>query len=130
MPPVGGTLHLPRRPEAAAEARRAVAELAGADSPLASDLRLLVTELVANRVRSAVGVNAAWLELTLLLSDDVVRVELNDVGPRWVFDISPFTYEPEDSTGWSIYLVDRLADRWGVSRAESSVSVWFELDRD
>jgi hypothetical protein len=31
-------------------------------------------------------------------------------------------------SGWGLALVDRLSDRWGVSR-EDSTCVWFEIDR-
>jgi hypothetical protein len=30
--------------------------------------------------------------------------------------------------GWGLYLVDRLADRWGVT-SDVGTTVWFELDR-
>jgi len=37
--------------------------------------------------------------------------------------------ERGSGSGWGLYLVDQLADRWGVSREEAT-RVWFEIDRE
>jgi anti-sigma regulatory factor (Ser/Thr protein kinase) len=126
----GAKVHLARRPQAASEARAAVTQLdGGLDGPLLSDLRLLVSEVVANRVAAAARGPAEWLELDLESTDEVVRVRLVDVGRHWVFEPAPHAFDPEDSSGWSLYLIDRLADRWGVERADPAITIWFELGR-
>ena len=33
----------------------------------------------------------------------------------------------DHSGGWGLFLVDRIADRWGVRRTPSGTSVWFEI---
>ena len=33
-----------------------------------------------------------------------------------------------DTSGWGLFLVDCLADRWGIDRHDGT-SVWFEIDR-
>ena len=93
-----------------------------------SDVRLLVTELIASRVQRPTGSAASWVELDVELDEGRLHVEVKDYGQRWVFEPSPFTYEPESSSGWGLYLVDRLADRWALERGESSIRIWFELD--
>jgi anti-sigma regulatory factor (Ser/Thr protein kinase) len=98
------------------------------DENLVSDLRLLVTELIANRVGRPGPESAGWLELDVALDGDKVRAEVRDFGQRWVFEPSPFTFEPEASSGWGLYLVDRLASRWELTRGESTTRIWFELD--
>ena len=101
------------------------------DEDLVSDLRLLITELIATRVgRPGLGPPepGGWLELDVALDNGTVHAEVRDFGPRRVLEPSPFTFEPEASSGWSIYLIDRLADRWALSRSESITRVWFELD--
>ena len=42
---------------------------------------------------------------------------------------SPFGARPngDHSGGWGLFLVDRIADRWGVRRTPSGTSVWFEI---
>ena len=127
----GAKIHLARRPQAAKEAREAIGKLNGSlDGPLLSDLRLLISEVVANRVAAAPRGPAEWLELQLESDDDSVRVQLVDVGRHWVFEPAPHAFDPEDSSGWSLYLIDRLADRWGVERADPAITIWFELGRD
>jgi hypothetical protein len=55
-----------------------------------------------------------------------VRVEVGDLGPG--FDPGPRDLDRESPSGWGLYLVDQLADRWGVTRA-GGTRVWFEIDR-
>jgi Histidine kinase-like ATPase domain len=127
----GARIHLARRPQAAAEAREALGQLDGdLDDALLADLRLLVTEVVANRVSAEARGAASWLELQLDVNRAAVRVELIDVGRHWVFEHAPHAFDPESSSGWSLYLVDRLADRWGVTRQDPAITIWFELERD
>lgn len=92
------------------------------------DVRLLVTELIGSRVQRPTSTAASWVELDVELGNGSLHVEVKDYGQRWVFEPSPFTYEPEASSGWGLYLVDRLADRWALERGESSTRIWFELD--
>jgi anti-sigma regulatory factor (Ser/Thr protein kinase) len=127
----GERLHLARRPQAAAEARRALENLKGTlREPLLADLRLLVTEVVTTRVNAKASDAANWLELEFEASDGSVTVKLTDVGRHWVFEPAPNAFDPESSSGWSLYLVDRLADRWGVTREDPAVTIWFELEGD
>jgi anti-sigma regulatory factor (Ser/Thr protein kinase) len=50
-----------------------------------------------------------------------------DEGPG--FD--PANTKPPDQQrpGWGLFLVERLADRWGVNHDGRSTKVWFELRR-
>ncbi|MEX2195254.1 MAG: ATP-binding protein [Thermoleophilaceae bacterium] len=126
---IGSRLRLPRRPDAAFAARQAVDALSSEiDEVALSDVRLLVTELIASRVQRPAGTAAAWVELDVELDDGRLHVEVKDYGQRWAFEPSPFTFEPEASSGWGLYLVDRLADRWALERGESHIRIWFELD--
>ena len=54
---------------------------------------------------------SAEIELEVWSSDEVVRVDVSDHGAG--FDLAgPPT--PGDASGWGLFMVDRLADRWGV----------------
>jgi anti-sigma regulatory factor (Ser/Thr protein kinase) len=114
-------------PGAVPAARRAIAGLAGhVGIGILGDLRLLVSELVTNSVRHAGLDSDDAIGLEITVSSERVRVEVMDIGPG--FDRrSP---EPrEDRTGgYGLFLVDRLADRWGVVSDEAT-RVWFEIDR-
>jgi anti-sigma regulatory factor (Ser/Thr protein kinase) len=112
-------------PEAAARARRAIAGLrADLDPSLLETLRLLVTELVANSVRHA---DADAVTLKVVVSPRAVLTEVTDPGPG--FDPASTGTPREDHSGWGLFLVERLAKRWGVTTAGQATRVWFELPR-
>jgi anti-sigma regulatory factor (Ser/Thr protein kinase) len=121
----GLSLRLDRRPDAAARARRGLANLRGdLDPPLMETLRLLVTELVTNSVRHT---GAPSVLLKVLVGSRVVLTEVTDAGPG--FDPAETGSSAEDHTGWGLFLVERLAERWGVSKNGHGTKVWFELRR-
>jgi anti-sigma regulatory factor (Ser/Thr protein kinase) len=118
---------LPVAPEAAAEARHALDPLARhlPDGRM-RDVRLLVSELVTNAVRHADLAAGDVIALVVDLADHTLRVEVHDPGGGFV----PSTPSPDPArpSGWGLYLVAELADRWGVDSDETTL-VWFELDR-
>jgi anti-sigma regulatory factor (Ser/Thr protein kinase) len=110
------------------DARKALDVLDEQVSPQTlDDLRLLVSELVTNSVRHAGLGEAQTIELKVRLLPDTVRVEVNDQGTG--FQPTPRSAQSEDQSGWGLYLVSRLSDRWGVT-SDGVTRVWFELDRD
>jgi anti-sigma regulatory factor (Ser/Thr protein kinase) len=117
---------LPVSPEAAAEARHALDELAEAipDGRM-RDVRLLISELVTNAVRHADLDASDAIDLVIDVADRMLRVEVHDPGGGFV----PSTPSPDPArpSGWGLYLVAELADRWGVDSDERT-RVWFELD--
>ena len=115
-------------PSAVPDARTALDLLAGEVSPQSlEDLRLLVSELVTNSVRHAGLGPSQTIELKVTLSGETVRVEVNDQGGG--FDPSPRTEQSQDESGWGLYLVSRLSDRWGVTN-DGVTRVWFEVNRN
>ncbi len=121
----GLRLRLEREPNAAAKARRSLASLRGElDAPLMETLRLLVTELVTNSVRHA---HADTVLLRVLVGKRAIRTEVTDAGPG--FDPERTGSPSSDHTGWGLFLVQRLAQRWGVNRDGDGTKVWFELRR-
>ena len=116
-------LRLPATREAAGKARRAVERLAGElDPEVLADVRLLVSELVTNSVRHAGLGQGDSVRLRAEAANARVRVDVTDSGPG--FDPSAALSKV---AGWGIYLVDQLADRWGVAR-EGGTRVWFEIE--
>ena len=121
----GLTMRIAGGPDAAARARRAITNLRGdIDPSLRETLRLLVTELVANSVRHA---RADALTLRVVVGPRAVLTEVTDSGPG--FDPASTGAPRDDHSGYGLFLVERLADRWGVARAGRSTRVWFELAR-
>ena len=121
----GISLRLHGGPEAAARARRALSKLrADIDPPLMETLRLLVTELVSNSVRHA---HSETVVLKVLVGRTAVWTEVTDEGPG--FDPELSSGPRQDSTGWGLFLVQRLSHRWGVNQEPAATKVWFELLR-
>jgi anti-sigma regulatory factor (Ser/Thr protein kinase) len=118
---------LPVTPEAAAEARHALDEIGseGFDSRL-RDVRLLVSELVTNAVRHANLSDGDVILLVVEVANHSLRVEVHDPGGGFV-PTAPAP-DPARPSGWGLYLVAELADRWGVDSDDRTL-VWFELDR-
>ena len=88
--------------------------------------RLLLTEVVTNSVIHGGSKDSSdWIGLDVELSPEALRVEVRDHGPG--FRPAPALPSPMETGGRGLYLVDELADRWGV--ADGGRRVWFELDR-
>ena len=127
--PDGLRMRLGSGPDAAAEARRAIAQLrADLDPPLMETLRLLVTELVTNSVRHT---DCDSLTLRIAIGKAAVLTEVADDGPPFEVEElenqSAESHDPEG--GWGLFLVERLARDWGVKEDGSTKRVWFELAR-
>jgi anti-sigma regulatory factor (Ser/Thr protein kinase) len=120
----GLSLRLPGNPDACAQARRALGSLHGdIDATLMETLRLLVTELVTNSVRHA---RADTVLLRVLVGRRTVWTEVADGGSGFDPGEAERGY---DRSGWGLFLVERLAHRWGVSKDGDGTRVWFELRR-
>ena len=120
--------HLPPEPAAVPEAQDALASLASAVDPKAfANLRLLVTELVANSVRHGSTESSAPIELSVVAAPHRVRTEVADTGPG--FTARRRREGHDQGSGWGLYLLERLSDCWGVERNGRTV-VWFELEAE
>ncbi|WP_030859943.1 ATP-binding SpoIIE family protein phosphatase [Streptomyces sp. NRRL S-37] len=87
---------------------------------LSDSVELLVSEVVTNAVRYATR------PVTLrLLRTDVLRCEVGDDVPQL-----PRLRQARatDEGGRGLYLVNRLARRWGATRLSTGKVVWFELN--
>lgn len=114
-------------PEAASEARALVTAELGRSvaQKVVDDATLLVSELVSNAVRHAPKGATPGVELRLKLEGGRIRVVVSDPGAGFV--ATPRLPTAADGAGWGLYLVDRLADRWGVITTDRN-EVWFEID--
>jgi len=118
-------LSLPADPSSPAAARIAL-EAAGLSIPpgVLPDLQLLVSELVTNSVRHARLAPTQRIELRVLVEPGLARVEVEDPGRG--FQPTPRGPGDRHDEGWGLFLVDRIADRWGVLDGSPAV-VWFEV---
>lgn len=119
-------LSLPADPSTPGVARNALGdEELSVPARLVPDLQLLVSELVTNSVRHANLAREQRIEIRVTVRTGTVRVEVEDPGPGF----TPTPRRPGDrrDEGWGLYLVERIADRWGVTSGTPAV-VWFEID--
>src|SRR5690349_8009552 len=82
------------------------------DEQRLDDLRLLTSELVSNSVRHGASVSEHPIRVKVSVMDTKVRVSVVDSGPG--FDHVPDPSKPGVDGGWGLFLVERLADRWGT----------------
>jgi anti-sigma regulatory factor (Ser/Thr protein kinase) len=121
-------VELARDPDSPAEARRALGEVSDHLTPRRlEDAQLLVSELVTNAIRHAGLDDHDMIKLVVVTGDDALRIEVCDPGPG--FEVSEPTPDPARPSGWGLYLVRELSDRWGVEH-DAQTRVWFELDRE
>src|SRR4051794_14308652 len=112
-------------PYAVTAARLALSDLdSHLDASIAFDVRLLVSELVTNSVKHAHVSEQDSITLVVKIEEELVRIEVRDEGPGFE---PPPTAPPDDADeGWGLFLVEQLADEWGVERDRQAV--WFQID--
>jgi anti-sigma regulatory factor (Ser/Thr protein kinase) len=117
-------LHLPVETDAVPAARGSLDALRGrvSDSAL-EDARLMVSELVTNSLRHAGGSNRT-IEVVADIEGSTLKVQVRDKGKG--FGPRPRRVDASAGSGWGLYLVDQLADRWGAN-VDGTTCVWFEL---
>jgi anti-sigma regulatory factor (Ser/Thr protein kinase) len=121
------TVWLPPEVTALTTARRTAREAAArVREELVDAIELVVSELVTNAMKHAGLQPDDRIQLVAERSHDQIRIEVWDAGAGFE------PPEPDPSllmkpSGWGLYLVDRLSDRWGTSR-EAGTRVWSEFD--
>lgn len=119
-------LRLPPETASAGIARRSIrAALEGSvvDETIA-DVELLVSELVTNSVLH--GPSTRPIEIHMRKDDSGLEGEVVDAGRG--FDPGAVRKPPRTAEkGWGLFLVQRVADRWGVRRRLRRTAVWFRV---
>jgi anti-sigma regulatory factor (Ser/Thr protein kinase) len=97
---------------------------------LLQDAKLLATELVSNSILHADLDPGGVIEVTAVRSRNGLRVTVRDEGSASVPDhvvAGSIRPSPSGRSGWGLYLVDKLASRWGTN-VGGRVGFWFELE--
>ena len=111
-------------PQAVGAARRVLREWERQFDPvLFYDLSLCVSELVTNRVQHGDPAAHSYIELTVCRSERLVRAQISEPCDDVVM-ATPSTMTAGD---WGMFIVDRVADRWGVDHGAGTL-VWCEID--
>ncbi|WP_256104061.1 ATP-binding protein [Streptomyces sp. ODS05-4] len=123
--PADGEVELPSLPESARIARRLTEHVVQRQWSLghhvAEHAVLLVSELVGNAVRHT---GARVFGLRLHRRRGSIRVEVRDPS-RGLPCLLPV--RETDVSGRGLFLVDTLADRWGVDLLPRGKTTWFEM---
>lgn len=119
---------LPAVPESIPRSREILEGLRGElDESVLDDLRLIVSELVTNSIRHAGLRPSDPIDLEISVTDSTIRLELRDRGRGFAPPPSPNNQFQE--SGWGLFLVSQLTDRWGVSTEDGMTTVWIEIYR-
>ena len=112
--------------DAAADARRAIAEHHPTlPQPVQDDLLLLVTELVTNAIRHGGAADNRPILVEVGARRGRIRVQVVDPGVD--FDAPARPGNGDSNGGWGLFLVDKIAESWGVCPAPAGTCVWFEV---
>jgi anti-sigma regulatory factor (Ser/Thr protein kinase) len=121
-------LRLDPRTEAVPRARGALDALrATASAAAIEDARLLVSELITNSIRHGDLTPHQPIRFRVDVAGGNLRVEVRDTGRGFI--LTPRTSESADDSGWGLYLVSKIAERWGMS-SDGGTTVWFEIPLD
>lgn len=111
-------------PQAVGAARRSLREWESHFEPeLFYDLSLCVSELVTKSVQSAEPARVDEIELGVSRGDRLVRAEVMERR----LDMTVTNPPVMDCEDWGMFIVGRVADRWGVDRGVGTL-VWCEID--
>lgn len=114
------TLQVEPTTQAPRLSRGQLAEIRSALEPKFDDVAVVISELVTNSVRYGTGTDDISVQVEA--SEDRIRVEVSDSGPG-------FDKDAPRGDGMGLDIVDRIADRWGVS-FNSRCTVWAEIARE
>ncbi|MEV5414061.1 ATP-binding protein [Thermopolyspora sp. NPDC052614] len=122
-----GSLDLPGHEESVSEARQFIRKILGAEHPALENATLMVSELVTNSVVHSDSRNGGRVTVVVTECGGLIHVDVIDEGsksqPRVQADSSA-------EGGRGLFLVDFLAERWGVCDDAAGRTVWFEVKVD
>ena len=116
-------MRLPVGPDAPSTARNIVrgAVSSAEDSATAT---LLTSEVVTNAVRHSGLTADDTIGFSIEVEEGTIRIRVSDEGAGFEKPRNPVANEDH---GFGLAMVDRLADRWGVTH-DGSNEAWFEID--
>ena len=88
---------------------------------------LLASELVAQVIDPALGWNSQGVELTIQLRVDAVRLEARRPAAKATEATTDRHAVSDPIAEWGAFLLDRLADRWGLDGGTQRM-IWAEID--
>jgi anti-sigma regulatory factor (Ser/Thr protein kinase) len=111
------------QPNGPGQARQIIAEELSSRLParVVDDIKLMVSELVTNRIVHRAAERDVPLMLELVVNGNV-SCRVSDHGPGFAAD----EREAPALGAWGLVVVEQLADRWGMQHSPQRTEVWFE----
>jgi len=111
------------QPGGPGQARQIIAEELSSRLParVVDDVKLMVSELVTNGIVNGAAHDDVPLMLELVVNGEV-RCRVCDHGSGF----AARTREGAAPSGWGLWVVEQLADRWGMQHSPQRTEVWFE----
>ncbi|WP_055482711.1 ATP-binding protein [Sphaerimonospora mesophila] len=131
-PDLLGSAVLPGRSISVGIARAFVRDLLRvAECHQVDDALLLVSELVTNAVQhSDSGLHRhGQVSVAVVDAGATIRVDVTDDGSSGAFPMVAEAADLDTERGRGLWLVDRLATRWGAHGSPAGRVVWFEIAR-
>ncbi|MFD7900258.1 ATP-binding protein [Streptomyces sp. NPDC059568] len=128
MPKTPGQALFTSDPESVAAARRFADEVLAQDAPdldtgKVDDIRLIVSELVTNSIRHGAEPGGSVL-VAIESTAENIRIEVHDPVRR-----RPRFIEPDERGGRGLFIVQALAETWGVTDRDFGKAVWAVVAR-
>jgi anti-sigma regulatory factor (Ser/Thr protein kinase) len=92
----------------------------------AADLRILLSELVTNAIEHAGLRKGETIGLDVRIGR--TKAEMMVRYPEHVGFEPTFPPDADGASGWGLFLVNRISDRWSVVESEGQVVTWCEVD--
>jgi serine/threonine-protein kinase RsbW len=117
---------LPAAPAAATTARTEVTRRLSQRVTIGAleDVRLLLTELITNALRHSDVAPGDEIDVRAEVADGAIRIEVSDPGRNG--PVEPREPGGGGGGGFGLYLVERLTNKWGVTRRDGT-TVWAEV---
>jgi anti-sigma regulatory factor (Ser/Thr protein kinase) len=92
----------------------------------AADLRILLSELVTNAIEHAGLRKGETIGLDVRIGR--TKAEMVVRYPEHVGFEPTFSPDADGASGWGLFLVHRISDRWSVVESVGQVVTWCEVD--
>lgn len=90
-----------------------------------ANLQLVISELVSNAVKYG---GSDQIRLAMTPKTEFLCIQVTDSGPGLVPRPGAIGERVDDGAGFGLFLVERFARRWGVTREAGRTRVWCEID--
>ena len=123
-----GSLTLPGVERSVAYARRFVGDMLGHEHPRIDDALVVASELVTNSITHSRSGQGGHVTITLEGGGPTRAVQLSVVDDGAESAKPSVREDPYAEDGRGLFIVEHLADAWGVDIGDETTTIWARLD--